>query len=65
MIRNAEYLKQWEDELLKKSPANFYQNLKLVEEILKEACSLGVFPPSDPWEDFEIDLKIARAINAL
>ncbi len=51
--------------MARKTPVDFQKNLKLMEAMLKEARSLGVFPCPDPWEDFEVDLRIARAINAI
>jgi len=65
MIKNPKYLQRWEDEQARNTPVDFQKNLKLVEAMLKEARSLGVFPSNDPWEDFEVDLRIARAINAV
>ena len=38
--------------------------LKLFEAMWQEGMDLGVLPPKDPMEGIEVDIRIARILNA-
>lgn len=64
IIRNR-ILQEFESEAIRKEPADYRKNLKLVEAMLEEARLLGVFPPADPLGGIEVDMRIARVINSV
>jgi hypothetical protein len=39
------------------------ENFRIVEALYREAVALGVFPPKDPLEGIEVDIRVARAVN--
>jgi hypothetical protein len=63
MIKNPHILEAFERELLAKEPVNFLKNLRLVDGLLKQARSLGVFPPANPLEGIEVDIRVAGVLN--
>lgn len=63
MIRNRETLRRFEQDLIRKTPADYRRNLALVEALYREAVELGAFPPADPWSGLDAVLGLARAIN--
>lgn len=62
MIKNADLLKKFENNLKKEAKPDFYKNLKIVEELHKEALMLKVFV-KDPLRGIEIDIIVAKVIN--
>jgi hypothetical protein len=65
MITNADALQKFEDEFVRKTPGLSYgQSLKLLAAMWDEGVALGVLPPADPWEGVDVDISIARALNA-
>jgi hypothetical protein len=38
--------------------------LRIFEALYEEAKQLGVFPLKDPLEGIEVDIRLARALNA-
>ena len=65
MIKNAKALRKLELELIRKSKADFFQNLRLVEAMYEEAVFLCAFPPRDNVDDLDVDIEIARVINGV
>ena len=65
MIRRPDLLEEFEDDLVRKTPSNHMQSLRIVEALYEEARQLGAFPPEDPLEGIEVDVRYARAINVL
>lgn len=65
MIRNPKLLKKFEDEFVAKESLSIEQKFKILNAMLEEAKALGVIPLKDPLEDIEVDIKIARFINAI
>ncbi len=66
MIKNAAFLKRFEDELVKKTPRrSFLESLSLWEAMWNEGIHLGVLPPSNPMEGIEVDIEVARVLNCL
>lgn len=65
MIKNASILKKLEDDLSKKEgPLPYDKSLKIFEYMLKEAINLKAWPPKDPLEGIEVDIKIAKILNS-
>ena len=65
MIKSAERLQKFEDELIRKGKVDITQNFRLVEAMYKEAVLLGAFPMKNPLDGIEIDIKIAKVINSV
>jgi hypothetical protein len=63
MIRGSELLAEFEREYLRQDKTDYFDSLRLVEEMWKEGVFLGVLPPEDPLEGTEVDLRIARILN--
>jgi hypothetical protein len=63
MIRNPKILRAFEDDLARRTPPDHFAGLRLAEAMLEEARSLGVWPPTDPLEGVEIDIRVARILN--
>lgn len=65
MIKNSELVKNLEDEFFKKQGRLSYdQSLRLFTAMWQEAVTLGVFPPREPLEGIEADIKIAKVLNS-
>lgn len=60
MQRRADLVRATEDRFIATSPLCHDQALALYESMLDEARRLGVFPPEDPWEGLEVDLRLAQ-----
>jgi hypothetical protein len=65
MIKNSVKVKHFEDEYIKNQGRLPYdQSLKLFTAMWQEAVTLGVFPPREPLEGIEADIKIAKVLNS-
>ena len=65
MIKNNILLEQFERDLKKREKADYHQNLKIFEEMYKEAVYLKASPAKAPLEGIHVDIKIARVINSV
>ena len=65
MIRDKKLWEKFEIEFTRNENLTIEQKFKILEAMLEEAKSLGVWPPKDPLEGIEVDIKLARAINAI
>jgi len=63
MIRDAEALRRFEDDLARGEKSDFSLNLRLVESLHREAVRLGVSPRKDPMDGIEVVLRVAKALN--
>jgi hypothetical protein len=64
MIRHANTLRRFEEDLIRREPQrSFQESLQLYEAMWKEAVALGVLPLSDPLEGIEADFELARVLN--
>ncbi len=61
-MKTAQFRK-FEKEFLKREPQDIRKNLKILEGLYHEAVTMGVWPPRNPLEGLEADLRIARVIN--
>jgi len=64
MIRNANLLNKFERDQIRKRKPDYFQNLRIFESLYNEAKHLGIFPLKDPLDGIEVDIKLARALNA-
>ncbi|HEX68273.1 MAG TPA: hypothetical protein ENG13_04330 [bacterium] len=65
MIKNPVLWEKFEKEWIKKEKLSFLQRFKIFQLLLDEAKVLGVFPSSDPLEEIEKDIKMAKILNSL
>jgi hypothetical protein len=64
MVRDANTLRSFEEELVKRGPQrSFREALQLYEAMWKEGVSLGVLPLSDPLDGIAADIELARVLN--
>ena len=63
MIKDASFWRAWEAKGPLREPADFQQNLRLVESLYDLGRSLGVFPPANPLAGLETDFRLARILN--
>ncbi|MBN1103944.1 MAG: hypothetical protein JXL84_11070 [Deltaproteobacteria bacterium] len=63
MIRNRDLLEDFEKAEMRKARPDYFRNLEIFEALYREARGLGVFPPKDPLEGMEADLRLAEALN--
>ena len=65
LIKNAKAVRNLELELIRKSKADFFHNLRLVEAMYEEAVLLRAFPPRDKADGLDVDIEVARVINSV
>lgn len=63
MIRRPDLVESFESDLIRRERPDHGRNLRLVEALLDEARRLGAWPPADPLEGIEADLRLARILN--
>jgi len=63
LIRRPDVVEAFENELAAREPTDYARNLEVFEALMQEARRLGVWPPSDPLEGIEVDLRLARILN--
>lgn len=54
---------EFERELIRRTPVDHQQSLRLMDAGRELAIALGVWPPTDPWEGIEVKIRMARAFN--
>ncbi|GAB4417211.1 MAG: hypothetical protein OHK0032_13270 [Thermodesulfovibrionales bacterium] len=64
MIKNPSLLQKFEDSFIKSEPMSFDRAMRLFTALYNEAKTFGVFPPEDPMEGIEVDIRVARIINS-
>lgn len=63
MIKNRDLLREFENEVIRQSPPDYFENLKIFEALYREARGFGVFPLRDPLEGVDVDIRLAKALN--
>lgn len=65
MIKNANLLKKLEDDFIRKEGCLPYsKSLRIFESMLGEAINLKIWPPEDPMEGIDVDIRIAEILNS-
>ncbi|MCG2708980.1 MAG: hypothetical protein L6246_01485 [Thermodesulfovibrionales bacterium] len=64
MVKNPKLLIRFENEELRKEKLSYKEALKIFEAMWKEAVSLGIFPPKDPLDGIEDDIRLAKILNS-
>ncbi len=65
MIKDRKYWEEFERKVSENSKPDYQTNLKIFEELLAYAKSVGKFPPLDPLEGIEVDIRIAKILNSV
>lgn len=65
MIKNYHKYKKFEDNFISSRAVNAEMNLKLVEEMYKEAVSLGIFRLVNPLEGTDLKTRLAKILNSV
>ena len=55
---------EFEDAFLRRPP-NYEESVRVFEALVAHARALGKWPPEDPLEGIENDIRLARILNAL
>lgn len=63
MLRRPDLVERFEREMIRSTPPDFERNLRIVEALYEEARALGVFPPTDPLDGVDVDVKLAQALS--
>lgn len=63
MIRNRAILEAFERDLLRRSPPDLARNLRIFDGLIKEATSLGVWPPKDRWACMDWKIAFVKRLN--
>jgi len=64
MLRRHPLLEAFEADQLRR-PVSYGENIKVYEALWDEARLLGVLPSKQPLDGIEVDLALARAVNAV
>ncbi len=64
MIKDAEYVRRFEADLISEQKISYEDAMKIFEAMWEEAVSLGILPAKEPLEGIESDIKIARILNS-
>ena len=63
MIRNKRKLEKFYRKLSEKDSLSYKEAVRIYDALHKEAVALGAISHENIWDGFEVDLRIARAIN--
>ncbi len=63
MIRDLKAWRAFEAEWQRQTPADPSRHFQIFDLLLGIARDLGVWPPADPLEGIEVDLRIAQALR--
>ena len=65
LIKNRKKLEEFERELDKNIELSYEEALALYEALFNEAVALGAINSENIMDGFEVDIRIAKALNAL
>jgi hypothetical protein len=64
MIKDIKMWEEFERKLIRESVSDYQTNSKIFEMMLSYAKSIGAFPPANPLEGIEVDIRIAKILNS-
>jgi len=65
MIKDPALFKKFEDGFIRNhGKLTFDSSIKLFTYMWNEGLKLGVFPPKEPLEGIEVDIRIAKTLNS-
>ncbi len=65
MVKDGQLLSEFDKAYLRTEKSDYFESLKLFEEMWKEGLQLGVLPLKDPLDGIEVDIRIAKILNHL
>ena len=65
MVKNKRKLNEFYRKLIEGENISHKEALRIYDALHKEAVALGVISHENIWDGFEVDLRIAKAINGL
>jgi hypothetical protein len=63
MIKNKRKLDEFYRKLDKEEKLSYKEALRIYDALHKEAVALGAISHENVWDGFEVDLRIAKAVN--
>jgi len=63
MILDPELVRRFENEEIRRTPADYHAGLAVFEALWEHGCKLGVLPPSDLLEGLDTVVRLAGALN--
>jgi len=65
MIKDPVLVKKFEDAFIRdEGKLNFDSSMQLFASMWNEAVRFGVFPPKDPLEGIDVDVRVAKVLNS-
>jgi hypothetical protein len=64
MILNRDLVEEFERELARRDAPDYRRNLRIFEDMRQLAVKLKALPTADPLEGIDVDIQIARILNA-
>ncbi|HCZ06042.1 MAG TPA: hypothetical protein DHV12_02720 [Thermotogae bacterium] len=65
MIKDRKLLEAFERKFQAEDRIDLETKYKILDALYREAVHLGVFPLKDPLEGIEVDIRVAKVINAV
>jgi hypothetical protein len=65
VIKNRRKIEEFEREQAEKEPLSYRQSLAVYEALFEEAVNLGAINSENIMDGFEVDIRIAKALNSL
>jgi DNA-binding transcriptional regulator/RsmH inhibitor MraZ len=65
MIRNKHKLSEFYRKLDAEEKLSYKEALRIYDALHKEAVALGAISHENIWDGFEVDLRIAKAVNEI
>ena len=65
MIENRHKLEEFDRKLLETEKLSYKDALRICDMLYREAVRFGAISHENIWDGFEVDLRIARAVNSL
>ena len=63
--RPNETFREFEDRLAASGQADVSRNLRMADAMYEHAVRLGAFPPKDPWEGFDVKVRMVKVLNGV
>ncbi len=65
MKRSWQVFEKFEQDLIGSTPVDYFANLRIVDELFRQAKAMGVFPLKEPLAGIEIDIERTRIFNSV
>jgi hypothetical protein len=65
MVKNAEELQAFEDELARSEHPTLEQKFRILDAMYEQAVLLGALPEKDPLTGIDDCIRLAKALNSV